>query len=330
MEVSRRTFLGLAAAGGAMCACGDAEGEFDENLTVIVTDIHVGGEQTGVAEVPFLTEKLTPHPRRRLKQFVDEVLAMRPRPRRVVSLGDLAFLRGLSGDYAVAKPLLQPLFDAGIEVVFCMGNHDRRSEMEKAWPGEMAKSPVPGRFVRVVSLGTADLVTLDGLQGTDDRPLTEMGPGSGRLSEDQMKWMVATLPNMKRPFFLASHFPDEELSVCEDGKWSDLATWLLRRAPMCRGYLYGHLHIWRPGWKWLDLNHGTSLRVVSLPSCGMWGDIGYVTFRTHADRAVCELHQDDFFFPCEPDSAARPAPWRCKVEENRGARVVFPYERGGV
>ena len=38
----------------------------------------------------------------------------------------------------------------------------------------------------------------------------------------------------------------------------------------------------------------------------------------------------DFYFPSEPDTADRPAPWRIKVEETRGQSCTFLYDREGV
>ncbi len=322
MSCSRRDFLGLAAAGFAAGCLGanGGKGRFDDNFTVIFSDAHICGENARAA-------KFTP---KRISAFVDEVLAMRPLPRRVVHLGDLAFLHGHPADYAAAKPLLKRLENAGIELVFCMGNHDRRSEFGKVWPGLMEKSPVPGRYVSVTSLGTADLVVLDGLQGTDDRPLDDMGPGSGALSADQMRWLEEELPKRKRPFFVASHFPVEELKV-SDKKLAHLGRWLIKKAPMCIGYLYGHIHRWRPEWIHGPCNKRFTLRTLAMPSAAFWGDIGYVKLHTYDDRAVCSLELKDFYFPAEPsDPNDRPAPWRIKMEETRGATCTFLYDRQGV
>ena len=98
MKFDRRSFLALASAGLAGCVTGGngvsgrqpadattgaATGPaplFDDNLSVIISDAHVCGEDARAA-------KYTP---KRLAAFVDEVLAMRPLPRRVIHLGDLA------------------------------------------------------------------------------------------------------------------------------------------------------------------------------------------------------------------------------------------------
>ena len=122
--------MGIAAASAAVgCVSGKDDNlsgcPFDENLSIIISDAHVCGEKARAAE-------FTP---KRLAAFVDEVLAMRPRPRRVIHLGDLAYLHGHPDDYAVSKPILKRLEAAGIELVFCMGNHDRRSAFAKEWPG---------------------------------------------------------------------------------------------------------------------------------------------------------------------------------------------------
>lgn len=289
----------------------------DEDLTIIVSDIHVGG-RTGDS----------PYPLRRLNRFVDEVLAMNPRPKRVVILGDLAYLYGLPEDYAVSKPVLQRFEDVGIELVFCMGNHDRRNAFAKAWPGHVELSPVPGRFVRVVSLGTADLVVLDCLQGSDNRSCDDKGPGAGKLHADVWAWCERSLPKMERPFLVCSHFPVEELKL-PGRKNVGFAAWLLKEVPMCKGYIHGHKHKWCPGWSIGQWTEPRILRTLCLPANGLWGDIGYATLLTLADRVVCSLEIRDFFFPREPETSARPVTWRVRVEEIRGQKVSFPYDLGG-
>ena len=333
MKYDRRSFIALAAAGFAGCVegkCGikgaaasiaPQQAKFDDNFSIVFSDAHVCGEDARAA-------KFTP---KRMAAFVDEVLAMRPLPKRVIHLGDLAYLHGHPADYAASKPMLKRLEDAGIELVFCMGNHDRRSEFAKAWPGHLEKSPVPGKFVSVSSLGTADLVILDGLQGTDDRLLTDMGPGAGLLTPDQFAWLKKDFPKRKRPFFVASHFPIGELKVSDKKKFGDLGSWMLKHAPMCVGYLYGHLHRWRPEWMHGSWKDRKTLRTLCIPSGGLWGDIGYVKMHTAADRAVCSLELKDFYFPAEPeDPNDRPAPWKLKIEETRGATCTFLYDRQGV
>jgi len=325
MKFSRRSFFGLAMAGTAGCigskagAVAKETQKFDDNMSIIFSDAHVCGEKARAAE-------FTP---KRLESFVNEVLAMRPLPKRVIHLGDLAYLHGHPDDYAVSKPMLKRLEDAGIELVFCMGNHDRRSEFNKLWPEHLEKSPVPGKYVSATSLGTADLVILDGLQGADDRPLDDMGPGTGMLTPDQFAWLKRDFPKRTRPFFVASHFPVDDFKT-SDKKHGHLGRWLIKNAPMCVGYLYGHLHRWRPEWIHGSWKTRNTLRTLCIPSNGLWGDIGYVVLRAYDDRAVCKLEMKDFFFPGEPrDPDDRPMPWRIKVEEACGAACTFIYDRQG-
>ena len=329
MTCNRRMFLGLAAATGAAGCVGtkpkaDCEKtpKFDDNLSVFVTDIHLGGKQLdGGSAAPEYTQG-------RLSAFVDEVLAMRPLPRRVISLGDLAYLRGNPDDYAKSKPILKRLENAGIELVFCMGNHDRRSEFGKAWPGHLEKSPVPGKFVRVVSLGTADLVILDCLQGADDRPWADNGPVPGKLTQDVLGWCAKDFPARKRPFFVASHFPIGDLRV-NDKKNGTFAIWLLEHAPMCRGYIHGHDHRWRPEWSRGTWKSPKTIRTLCLPSTGHWGDIGYALMRTDGDKATVTLRQRDFYYPRpEPMDPADRDLWKIVVRENQGLSCTFPLPRG--
>ena len=189
---------------------------------------------------------------------------------------------------------------------------------------------MPGRIVNIVSLGTADLVVLDGLQGSDERARTDAGPGQAKLFPDVFAWCKKELPKRERPFFVCAHWPIQEFTYPVKGKakTADLAKWLVNHAPQCKGYLYGHLHRWRPEWIHMDWKNTRILRTLCLPSNGLWGDIGYATFRTSADRAVCALELRDFYFPREPATSARPAAWKVKVEETRGQRVTFLYDRG--
>lgn len=323
MNIGRRSFLGLAAATGAAGCVSMPKGALDDNLTVFVTDIHVSG-----------LPDAQPHPLACLNRFVNEVLAMHPRPKRVVSLGDLAYLHGLPEDYEKSKPVLKRLEDAGIELVFAMGNHDRRSAFKAAWPGHAEKSPVPGRLMRVVSLGTADLVVLDGLQGSDDRSRTDMGPGNAKLFPDVFAWCKKELPKRERPFFVCSHWPVQEFTYPVKSKstgkmkQTDFGKWLISNAPQCKGYIYGHHHKWRPEWMTLKWSEPYSMRTLCLPSNGFWGDIGHAVFRAESDRATCSVEMRDFFFPREPETSARPLAWRLKVEETRGQHVTFAYDRG--
>ena len=173
------------------------------------------------------------------------------------------------------------------------------------------------------------LCFLDCLQGTDDRPWTDSGPVPGKLTKDVLDWCKKDFPKRKRPFFVSSHFPIGDLRI-SDKKNGTFAIWLLENAPMCVGYIHGHDHRWRPEWSRGSWKSPKTIRTLCLPSNGLWGDIGHAIFRTSDDRAVCSLAVRDFYFPRKPETDKRPAVWRLKVEENKGATCTFLYDREGV
>ena len=183
------------------CAVGGT-GRIDENLSVFVSDLHVGGANPRFS-----------YTHDRLSRVVDEILGMSPRPKRVVCFGDVALSYGLAADYAASRPSLRRILDAGIELHMTMGNHDRRSNFLKHWPDYAENQIVPGRVTRVVSLGCADLVLLDTLKGTDDRAENDMGPVEGTIDAPQLAWLEDFVAKAKRPFFVGSHqFRDLRIS----------------------------------------------------------------------------------------------------------------------
>ena len=297
---------------GARRLGGEAsQAAFDENLSIIFSDAHVCGEDVRAA-------KFTP---KRMAAFVDEVLAMRPLPKRVIHLGDLAYLHGHPADYAVSKPMLKRLEDAGIELVFCMGNHDRRSNFLKHWPDYAQGQLVPGRFTRVVDLGGCDLVLLDTLKGADDRAENDMGPVEGAIDAAQLAWFEAFVAAARRPFFVGSHqfrdlYIDGEKPVSRAAK-----------SAFFSGWIYGHDHSWCPDVSVASWKQHLIAPTLALPSTGLWGDIGYVLFRTEPSGAVAELRQSDFYFQTPTAHAVRPRQWDVRVQENRGKKMSFAFDR---
>ena len=251
-----------------------------------------------------------------------EILKLSPLPSRAVVFGDLAWLFGRKEDYLQSLPYLKQLEDAGIPVTIGMGNHDRRSTFLEVHPSYLERTKVPGRIVTVCDAGAVDFLMLDGLQGTDDRGLRDMGPGFGKLDKDQQDWLLAELPKRKKPFFVCSHFPVQELTA--GGKPLSRA---LVTAPNVIGYIHGHDHRWykrymRNGWRKGEIVK----RTLCLPSTGHWGDIGYVLLRTCGNRAVASLVQKEFFFP-SPSEPGAPvnALWDVIVAENKGQTCTFVW-----
>ncbi len=295
---SRRDFLSLgvfAACAPSLLVRGADVPAVDPNLSVFLSDIHVSGKN--VKGQPTYQNPL-------FEKVVDQILAMNPRPERALIFGDVALWNGHAADYAESQPMIQRLKDAGIDVYLTTGNHDHREPMFRFHPRQKEITPVPGRLVSVVDVGTADFVLLDSLNETGK------GEGSGNavggvLDEAQGEWLLKFAASAKRPFLCGAHHPSRELMV--RGK---KLLQLLEDNPMFVGYVHGHNHRWYKEWHHYGYSKPHVLRSACLPSTGWWGNIGFATFRTHADRAELSFVQNDFFFPkpLKPGQK-RPAEW---------------------
>jgi len=313
LEVGRRGFLremagASVAATLAGCATPAAKGRFDNAFSVFISDLHVGGANP---TLDYTHAKLT--------RVVDEILAMRPLPARVVCFGDIALSYGLAADYAASKPILQRLVDAGIELHLTMGNHDRRSNFLKYWPAYGKDQLVPERFTRVISLGDADIVLLDTLKGTDTRGERDMGPVEGTIDPAQLKWFEDFVAKAKRPFFVGSHqfrdlYIEGERPIARAAK-SDFFS----------GWIYGHDHSWCPDIHVAAWKKRLVVPTLALPSTGLWGDIGYVLFRTDAEGATASLVQSDFYFTTPTARVPRPRYWDIRTRENQGRTTRFAF-----
>ena len=307
MGVSRRGFIGiLGAAAAAPGLFAKAPSDYDPNLTVLLSDLHVNGTSDS-------------HQLGRLERAVGEILALNPLPARAVVFGDIACMYGRKEDYQRAATALKRLEDAGIPVALGVGNHDRRSTFLETHPGYAARTKVPGRIVTVCDAGTVDFLMLDGLQGTDDRAWNDMGPLAGQLDKAQEEWLLSALPAWKKPVFVCSHYPIGDLSA-----GGQPLSRLLARVPAVVGYIHGHDHRWYTrdmgmGWKKTGAK-----RTLCLPSTGAWGDIGYALLRTSRDRAVASLVQREFYYP-RPPKPGMPVQhlWNAIVKANQNQTCAF-------
>lgn len=271
---------------------------FDGNLVVFISDLHFdpAGYQPD-----------------KLRKVVSEILAMRPLPKNVISLGDNAYLTGQVSEYEGLRPVLQPLMDAGITLTMAMGNHDRREEFARVFPEIAARSVLGDRMVFIVETPRADFIILDSLQQGEDR---STWIGEGAIDEAQAGWLKRTLDSYSKPVFVCAHHGYKENNLKA----------VLTSAPTCCGYINGHHHRWtkdfiRKNWKETHI-----VRTLGLPSTGHWGDIGYAVAVLGDSSMKVTLHQSEFFFP-EPVPEGRPAPalWKAIAGENRGQVCEFPY-----
>ena len=306
-EIGRRDFLGLGAAAAASVfmpvlkagICADLPGDassarFDDNLVAFLADIHAGAEKKcSVA-------------RRKFKETVDEILAMRPLPRNVLVFGDIAYRCGLGEDYDFSRPLFRKLEDAGIAVTIGMGNHDRRSEYAKRWPEAAAKSLVPGRYVHLVETPHLDFLMLDSLQGADERPLDDMGPGNGALDEAQQGFLADFVKGRTRPLVICAHHGPGDLSV----NGVPMVEFFTDN-PCVAGYVHGHNHRWLVSFERCRKEPTPQhvKHVLWLPSVGLWGAIGYSICRVYPDKAVVEPLIRDFWLYRPVPQEKRPPEW---------------------
>ena len=313
-KTSRRQFLmGTACAVAAPCVARAMQAAtcFDRNLSVFLSDIHVSG--WNVKGQPTYQNPL-------FEKAVDQVLAMSPRPARVVVFGDVALWMGRHEDYEASLPGLKRIVDAGIELYLTTGNHDHREVLFRYHPRQKEITPVPGRVVSVVDLGSADLYLLDTLQEN------EKGEGfgnavDGALDAAQADWLVKTAAQATRPYFLGAHHPPQEIKI--GGK--DIRA-VFETDPHFAGYVHGHDHRWYKQWYHNGYKRPHVVRSACLPSTGWWGSIGFATMRTFGDRAELKLVQNDFFFP-KPlsDGETRPREWDEILRENEGDVCTFTW-----
>ena len=314
--MDRRSFLGCIAAAGAFGAFQVAQaspalklakepgkkrvkGKFDENLVVFISDLHTNPDG-------YQPEKL--------RKTISNILAMKPLPRNVIALGDLAYLTGQQCEYAELKPILSPIEEAGITLTLAMGNHDRRKEFGEAFPSHAAKSLMKDRYVYIVETPNADFIVLDSLQESEDKStwITE-----GALIDEEKAWLEKTLAGYKKPVFVCAHHTLGETGI----------TKMLVTSPTCCGYIYGHCHRWLKDWTEVWGKGTKVVRTLCMPSTGHWGDIGFVTMQINSEKAVATLHESEFFFPTPPENAAEaPAQWAVFPEELDGDTCTFIYK----
>jgi len=314
MKIGRRDFFkGAVATAAAFPFAAPAmmtEG-VDRNLSAFLSDIHVSG--LNVKGQPTYQNPL-------FEKVVDQVLAMRPRPARVVIFGDVALWVGRRADYEASLPGLKRLTDAGIELYLTTGNHDHREMMFAAHPRQKELTPVPGRLVSVVDLGMADLFLMDTLK---ENPKGE-GFGNavdGALDAAQADWLVKAAAAAKRPYFIGAHHPPSEIKI---GK-KDIRAFF-EDDPHFAGYVHGHNHRWYSDWFHKGYTKRHVVRSVCLPSTGWWGSIGFATMRTFADRAELKLVANDFFFPKPLEAGEkRPREWDEILKEQSGTSFTFTW-----
>lgn len=233
--ISRRRFLkSTLAAGAALLVPGRtdaAQQPVDPNRFVLLADVHVWSNR----DEPFNKVK----PADNLQKVCREVIALSPRPANMIVAGDCAQIKGMPGDYAVLKNLLDPVRRAGIAVHLCLGNHDHRANFYAAFPNARPSGspPVRGKHAAILQSSHANFVLLDSLETTNATP--------GLLGKAQLGWLAHVLDAHKdRPALAFAHH-DPNFGKRKSGlRDTDALLKLLQARRHVAAYVYGHTHAW--------------------------------------------------------------------------------------
>jgi Icc protein len=268
--------------------------EGDAETWILFSDTHIHADPAHEARGVNLTENL--------KRCVNQALKSRQKPYGVLVNGDIAFNKGLAGDYETFASCVAPLREAGVAVHCGLGNHDDRDTFLAAFTNPDEPRPVEGRHVTVIRSARVNWVLLDSLDRVNSTP--------GVLGSAQISWLDRTLAKLpERPtFVLAHHNPQGPV---DDGHKangltdSDALFEVLRRHDKVRAYIYGHTHNWGHN------KDERGLHLINLPPTAYTFDAtrpnGWVVARAHADRMEFELR------------ALNPA------HDQHAQKVVVPY-----
>ncbi len=273
------------------------KGKFDDDTVVFISDLHTNPQG---------------YQPERLVRTVNDILKMKPLPRNVIALGDLAYLRGQISEYTLLRKIIKPIEDAGITLTLGMGNHDRRANYAAIFPEHAAKSAMKNYMNFVVDTPRAAFIIMDSLQEGEDHTSWIV---AGKVEADQRQWVAETLKQFTKPVFVCSHHSIAETGVKD----------IMLDSTAC-GYIHGHDHVWRPGWIKRNYSSKRLIPTLCIPSTGHWGDIGYMILSLKEKYAVAELKQYEYFFP-KPvaDGAEKPLQWQFMEEDHKGLKYHFAY-----
>ena len=275
--------------------------------TILMGDIHISGDFNEQGK-----PKHYPYNPICFEQQVREILAMRPLPRNLIILGDVAWDHGLREDYEYAARLFRPLQEAGIRITMAMGNHDRRAPFFEVFGEYRTQTKVKGRVVSVVELPDVDFVVLDSL---DELPNLKRGQSttvSGKMDDEQIKWLESYLSTAKRPVILGAHHPLNEMPNLEA---------VIAKSPAVVAYIYAHVHVWNKGVRIIrPRDPERMVPHISLPST-FYGDIGYAVMRTTKEEAVITYSSNGFWWAQPVENP--PKVWAQRVADLSAERCTI-------
>lgn len=159
---------------------------------IVLTDLHIVPEGETILGID---------PAARLKAALRHIQQHHGDAHRVIITGDLTHY----GDVASYQRLRRCLADISLPYLLLLGNHDDRTNFRSVFP----EVPVdPNGYVQTtVDTGAWQLVTLDTLSAPTDGTMPE-DDGSGRLCEQRLRWLDATLKAARdRHVLLFLHHP---------------------------------------------------------------------------------------------------------------------------
>ncbi len=323
----RREFLAgcVAAASTGCVAVGDDAGPVvvDPNLVALVSDIHVAQPYS---EQKYRTGREYPHVNGKIREFVSEILALRPLPANVIALGDISLAFAEEREYGMCREFLKPLEDAGVKITHALGNHDRMAEFLTAYPEYRGRGGIDGKAISEVSTPHADFILLDShVECETAKRGTYPGCEGKGLGGRQIDWLKGRLESAARPTFLCAHHTASDLGVAK----------IAAKAPMVYGWLHGHHHHWMTNY--LSNGYGTNAKTIlqfGLPSFGLDRDVGYALMRISGNGAKVTCLAKDYYFPVPPDvrlkeggPGNRPAAWEGFRRNWDGRRIYFAFDK---
>lgn len=290
---------------------GEQSSSHDDQKTILMGDIHICGDFNEQGK-----PKYYPYNPICFEQQAREILAMRPLPKNLIILGDVAWDHGLKEDYEYAARLFRPLLEAGIHITMAMGNHDRREPFFEVFEEHRKQTRVAGRVVSVVELPDADFVVLDSLAELPNLKRGESTTVSGEIDEAQINWLEGYLAQAKRPVILGAHHPLNEMPNLEA---------VIAKSPAAVAYIYAHVHTWNKGARIIRPKEPQRMVPhISLPAT-FYGDIGYAVMQTTPNKATITYSSNGFWWPQPVENP--PAEWAQRQADLQGEKCTILFKK---
>jgi len=236
--LSRRAFaVSLAGAGATLLRSQDPEMRW-----ALLSDTHIPADPAD--------EYRGFKPFENMKKVVAEVAAAKPQG--ALICGDVARLKGLAGDYANVKTLIEPL-TATMPVALVLGNHDDRQNCLAVF-GESQKGtqPVKQKHVMVVESTAARFIVLDSNVAPNSTP--------GFLGKAQRTWLsefLQSASDLPTVVFVHHTLDDGDGSLMDAPRLFDV----VKDQKKVKAIVFGHSHHY--GYEQMQ-----GIHLINLPATG--------------------------------------------------------------